>query len=63
MDAMDKRRLAGLRKSDKKMKKSTSTNMESTLVKANKHSNGSPLAAVLTENAQGDESQLGGDDE
>ena len=64
MDAMDKRRLAGLRKNSQKLKKSSnSTQLGSTLVKANKNSGSPLLAAVPTENAQGDESQLGQEDE
>ena len=63
MDNMDKRRLKGLRRNSKKLKKSTSTQMGSTLVKASSAHPNVQAAAIPTENAQGDESQFGQDDE
>lgn len=64
MSALDKRRLAGLRRNSQRLKKNLSTGLGSTLLKS-KASNGSPMmaAAMPTENAQGDESQLGQEDE
>ena len=54
MDSLDKRRLAGL-KNSLKMSKVKNSSLGSTLVKASKHKE-SQIAAVPTENAQGDDS-------
>ena len=59
---MEKRRQSGLRMSDRKLRKSKTSNQGSSLIKKINQGPSSPqVAAILTEN-QGDESQLGHDD-